>query len=151
MKIMVTLAVGIAVALAVAAQAFAISGGSADHFSVLLLNGNTGKPISNESIHIGVDRNDPNRNQLRGKTDANGSVTFYYKTAAPNSISLIYSKAEDCSYARTHYSTSDVLAIGLVAENKCDASLQYSGKPKPGQLVVFAKPVSPWQRMIREL
>ncbi|HEY0701302.1 MAG TPA: hypothetical protein VGD60_00915 [Candidatus Acidoferrales bacterium] len=142
----------LAAALALVACSLCAFGATDDHFSVLILDGSNGKPIANLSILVGVDRNDRNKNELRGKTDADGRASFYYKRPLSSRVSVILGAAAlPCPKAPVSYPTEDILSAGVVAKNTCDARYFYSFAAVPGQLVVFAKPLTLWERIIREL
>jgi hypothetical protein len=127
------------------------SGENADHVSVRVLDAATGRPIKGASLLLGVPPGNKNENRLRDETDSEGSATFHLVDPIPERISLIIGpEIELCP--QTAFVTEQILATGVVADDKCKGPrFKFNGSPKPGELVVFVRRVSVWERMIREL
>jgi hypothetical protein len=127
------------------------SGENVHQLSVRLLDGKSGKPISHIWITLAVPKGDKNANRWFDKTNSKGIVSFPLTEPIPESVWPLFGvDAELCFYET--FSTEDILEIGVVAENKCKGPrFSYTAGPKPGELVVFARRVSAWERMKREL
>jgi hypothetical protein len=128
----------------------ASSGVSTGQISVLLLDESNGKPILGASILVGVPHSNPNVNKLRLQTDSQGRATFSFADSTPVRFSLIV--GPDIELCARSFLTEQVLTSGAVQNFECGVQkFHYSPSPKPGELVVLARPVSVFERMLREL
>lgn len=127
------------------------SGQEAKEISVQILDGESGKPIVGASFLLGLPKGDKNVNKMRFKTDSKGIAKISLSDPVPQHFSIIIGpEVELCP--NVTFPMVRVLLEGIVAEDTCENSrYKYSGKPEPGSLVLFAKQVSVWQRMLREL
>jgi hypothetical protein len=136
---------------ALAAVASVYSGGSPDRISVRLFDGTTGKPMAGVPILLGVPAGNSNANQLRDITDSQGTARFSPSDPIPDQINLILGPDVRLCPSWT-FTTEQILKTGVIADNKCRGTkFEYSGHPTPGELVVFARRVSLWERIRREL
>lgn len=122
-----------------------------DHFiSVKVLDAETGRPVKGISV---LPNNKLQLKQpLSRKTDSRGIAEFHLLGPLPERIGLSFSPVEFGRCSEVEFATDQILRTGVVAGNTCKSS-----KPKPsvppeaGQLIVFGKHVTLWQRMRREL
>jgi hypothetical protein len=131
------------------AMASVCSGGNADHISVRLIDGMTGKPMAGVSILLGVPAGNKNVNRLRDITDSQGIARFDPSDPIPEQIDLILGFDVAMCPGWT-FTTEQILKTGVIAQNTCKGiKFEYSGHPTPGELVVFARRASWWQRFWR--
>jgi hypothetical protein len=134
----------------------AVVGGSAPaqapaRITIVVINKTNGRPLREAKILIGVPAGNKNSNRIRLTTDSSGKATFQFVDPAPDQFSIIWdSETESCLWT---FSPEQVIKSGFVA---CDCGNQnptchYKSPPEPGQLVIFARPVSVFERMLREL
>lgn len=90
---------------------------------------------------------------LSAITDAEGAAIFHLSIPIPERIGITYSPNEVWACSDIAFPTIPILKSGIVAQYKCNdrRRLKWTAPPKAGELVVFAKRVSLWERMRREL
>jgi hypothetical protein len=122
-----------------------------DHsIAVKVLDAETGQPV--KGIWVPLDDKTKLKQPLSAKTDSQGIAGFHISGSLPERIGLSFSPLEFGSCSEVEFLTDQILRTGVVAGNTCRSS-----KPKPsiipetGQLVVFGKRVTLWQRVRREL
>jgi hypothetical protein len=118
---------------------------------VRLLDGTDGKPITRFWITLRVPKGDKRANRWVDKTDSKGVVSFPLTDPIPDSISpILGNEAYLCSDVT--FSTDQILKTGIVPiiNARTPASISTAARG-PGELVVFAKRVSLWERIKREL
>jgi hypothetical protein len=122
------------------------------NLTVIVLDGNTGKPI--KGVHalsvISVEGRPKGLNQ---ETNGNGVAVFHLTDSIPERFGFDFPVEEFglCSDGMP-FSTEQVLKTGIVSRNTCaGARFQYSAPPRPGEVVVFGKRVTLWQRILREI
>jgi hypothetical protein len=127
------------------------SGENVDQISVRVLDAVTGKPIVDVPLLLGVPIGNEDANKLRDRTDSKGTARFYLNNPIPDRIRLIFGLEIDLC-PNVAFSTDQVLKTGVIASNTCRGPrFEYSGSPEPGELVVFARRISLWERVKREL
>jgi hypothetical protein len=85
-------------------------------------------------------------------TNDQGVATFELDEPAPERIEINYSPNELWYCSDRAFPTAQILTTGLVARYTCDdGKLKWSATAKPGELVVFSKHVTLWERMRREI
>jgi hypothetical protein len=118
--------------------------------SVKVLDAETGQP--EKGIWVSLDDKPRLKQPLSAKTSSHGIAGFHILGLPPERIGLSFSPIEFGSCSEVEFVTDQILMTGVVAGNTCK-----SNKPKPsvtpeaGQLVVFGKRVTLWQRVLREL
>jgi hypothetical protein len=122
-----------------------------DHsISVKVIDAETGQPV--KGIWVPLDDKSQLKQSLTAKTDSHGVAGFHLSGPLPERIGLSFSPLEFGSCSELEFVTDQILRTGVVAGNSCKSS-----KPKPyvtpeaGQLVIFGKRVTLWQRVLREL
>lgn len=149
----------------------------AQTIEIRLVNGRSGRPMADTCIYVAVgDRSNPKSGTpLSTQTDANGIVELRLidentKTdtqgqqlvcGLPGVINptvkygdtiyiragyvLCQSRAADYSWlAMTDFSTKQIIQQGIVAANACGKA---TTSPKPGQVVIFVRPLTWWEKM----
>ena len=134
----------------IAVVASVCSGQNANRISVRLIDGTSGKPMAGVEILVDVvPGGNKNQNQLRGVTDAQGTVRFNLSHPIPDQIDLVFRRDVAICTSWT-YTTDRILKTGVIADKKCmGKSVEYDGHPTPGELVVFARWVSMGERFWR--
>ena len=122
------------------------------HITIVVINETTGKPIQGADVLIGVPIGNKNANRIRLKTNSSGSATFEFTNTAPDRFWVIWGvETEACPMT---FLTGRVLTSGVVSKFDCGnlrQAFQYKELPEPGQLVIMARTVSLFERMLREL
>jgi hypothetical protein len=121
-----------------------------DSISVKVLDAETGQPM--KGIWVSLDDKPQLKRSLSSKTSSHGVAVFHLLGSPPERIGLSFSPVEFGSCSEAEFVTDQILMTGVVGGNTCKSS-----KPKPsvtpeaGQLVVFGKRVTLWQRVLREI
>ena len=148
LKRIVHVAVGIAVA------ALNCSGTGNASISVHILDASSGNALSHVWVTLSVPKGTENASRLRElihKTDSEGLVEFVLREPIPDRFGvLLGSDLVLCS--NIVFPTEQVTKTGIIGNNTCDPPrFKYNESPKPGELVVFARHLNLWQRILREL
>lgn len=118
--------------------------------SVKVLDAETGKPV--KGIWVSLDGEPQLKRLLNAKTDSRGLAGFHLSGALPERVGPSFSPGEFGSCSDLEFVTDQILRTGIVSGNTCGGS-----KPKPnvtpeaGQLVVFGKRFTWWQKVLQEL
>jgi hypothetical protein len=118
--------------------------------SVRVLDAETGKPV--KGIWVSLDSEPQLKRLLNAKTDSHGVAAFHLSGPLPERVGPSVSPVEFGACSELEFVTDQVLTTGIVAGNTCSGS-----KPKPyvtpeaGQLVVFGKRFTWWQKVLQEL
>jgi hypothetical protein len=122
-----------------------------DHsISVKVLEAETGQPV--KGIWVPLDDKLQLKQPLNAKTDSHGIAGFHLSGPLPERIGLSFSPFEFGSCSEVEFLTDQILRTGVVAGNTCRSSKpKPSVNPEAGQLVVFGKRVTLWQRVLREI
>ena len=122
--------------------------------TVLLIDPHSGKPLKKVDVTMAAwngqtDADTPATSI--GKIDSEGKATFQMPQSAPRHISfaLLYRNFEYCSPGT--FSAEEVLATGVV--DKYDGhcgKLRWHGAAKPGKVVIFARKLSFWDKILQE-
>jgi hypothetical protein len=122
-----------------------------DHvISVKVLDAETGQPV--KGIWVPLNNKPQLKQPLNGRTDSRGIAGFHLSGPLPERIGLSFSPVEFGSCSEMEFATDQILRTGVVAGNTCAGSKPNpSVPPEAGQLVVFGKRVTLWQRVLREL
>jgi len=120
-----------------------------DHsISVKVLDAETGQPV--KGVWVSLDYK-PRLKQLNAKTNSHGIVGFHLLVPLPERIGLSFGPNEFGSCSEIEFVTDQILKTGVVAGNTCKTRPGPSSAPEAGQLVVFGKRVTLWQRVLREI
>jgi hypothetical protein len=129
------------------------SGDTGHHLSVISLDAKSGKPIKHVSVGLSL-RNEKGRQV--GLSDAvtsgAGIANFDLADPVPEYIEITYSPFELWSCSNIAFPTAQIFGVGMVARYTCDdGRLKWSATPKPGELIIFSKRITLWERMRREI
>jgi hypothetical protein len=117
----------------------------AENIIVRVLNANGGQPIRRQSIWVYCGR--PARSTpLKRNTNDEGVAVFVLPEQPIDELFIIdVNDVHACS--RPSFSLAGVLSKGVVADNICDPKrkLIESTRAKPGEVIIFVKPVSRWE------
>jgi hypothetical protein len=127
---------------------------SAQEFSVRLVDARNGQPLSNETLTITFTENQSALKGLTVKTDANGNATFHLPTPLPPNVLVRNYDLYPC-YQLTSANTQALKQSGLVSRCskqdqacRCNFSKEASEiEPKPGQIVLLARPETLWEKI----
>ena len=129
--------------------------------TVRILNAENGKPLKGAIVGL----LDPNKMLKPGermhqnpavasaKTDTDGRAVLKLSGAVPESVVVQYADINRVYQCMPYivFSTAEILKTGVVAPTNCAGSdFRYAGSANPGEMVLFGKPVSWWERMKRE-
>ena len=120
---------------------------------VRVLDASTEKPLSGTRIALAV-FNDPRilGRTLNGKTDSNGIAVFDLPNEVPLRVGPRFAPDDDGLCSEVEFLTARIFDTGVVGKNYCKtAGPSHGVTAEPGELVIFAKPISPWERILREL
>ncbi|HZY61605.1 MAG TPA: hypothetical protein VFE38_03700 [Edaphobacter sp.] len=146
----------------------AVSGaiGNAQTLHVRLLNGSSGKPISNAYINVWVD--DQRKEAIPISIDSNGDAilrltgdatdkgvpaasanlpTFPYASEIKIQVGFALCQVKQQKYSWlqiTPYSTEHWIRAGIMTANTCGKAI---AKPEPGVLVIFVRPLNFWEKL----
>jgi hypothetical protein len=128
----------------------------ADTDSVVMLRlvgAMTHKPLKGISIGLSVLNDKSQRTAfLNAKTNSDGVAFFRLKDPVSQRIEIMFAPDDLSLCSNIQFSVAEILSTGVVDQNKCGTEhSKYSGVARPGELVVFGKKVSIWQRLRREI
>jgi len=122
-------------------------------FSVKLLDSVTGKPVKNVWV-LPRELREPSRfgNISTVKTDSHGIANFPLPEPPPERIRFLISPDEFVSCSEAEFLTDQILRSGVVGGNACAGKkTKPSSNAAAGQLVIFGKRVTLWQRILSEI
>jgi hypothetical protein len=139
--------------VAVAQQAEAQTSGNGGHsISVKLLDAETGKPVKGVWV-LPLELREKSRfGNVYVKTNSQGIAHFQLPEPPPERIEFLIPPDEFGFCSEVQFVTYQILETGTVGGNSCQ-----SRKPKPltstdaGQVVIFGKRITLWQRILREI
>jgi hypothetical protein len=124
-----------------------------DHMILLRIVDGAEKPIQNvTAIMIKWSRSGEVEKVSQGTTDQKGLIIFHLSDPLPERIGFSFSPDELKYCSDLAFPTEGILNSGWLGENKCKpekGGSQFS--PKPGEITIFAKRVSFWDRLRREV
>lgn len=140
--------------------------GNTQTLHVRLLNGSSGKPISNtyvnvwvgnqrkDALPIPIDRSGIAALRLTGgapdvgvQAESAHWPTFPYAPEIRIQIGFVLCQVKQQKYSWLHitsYSTEDWTRIGIVTANTCGNAV---AKPEPGMLTIFVRPLNFWEKL----
>ena len=123
------------------------------HISVRLLNAANGRPFKDVKVALMIWSDKDNFTWgAQANTNAEGVALLELPGQIPGRIGLWYTRDDIRSCSHMPVATAQVLNVGLVADNTCKGDkFLYRANPQPGEIVVFARPVSVWERMRQEI
>ena len=136
-----------------------------DHsISVKVLDAETGQPVKKirvsldskphvkQSLNAKTDSQDSKphvKQSLNAKTDSHGVAWFHLSGPLPERVGPSVSPIEFRSCSDLEFVTDQILRTGIVGGNTCRGSKpKVSVTPEAGQLVVFGKRITWWQRVL---
>ena len=119
------------------------------HIYLLLLNRQSGKPVKGVRGFLeGVGQNGKINWPQSVRTDSHGIAEFSLVDPLPERVRVSFEINEFSSCSETSVMTNQILKIGAVAEISCAAGKVYASHPPlAGQLVVYGRGVTVWQRI----
>jgi len=123
------------------------------HLSVRILDAKSGKPIKRVSVGLSV-TNEKGRSVGLSDvvTNGEGVAAFDLAEPAPERIEITYSPNELWNCSDIAFPTAQILKTGVVARYTCDdGKLKWPATAKPGELLIFSKRFTLWERMRREI
>jgi hypothetical protein len=133
-------------------------------FTVRLIDARSGKPLKRVTVRMfawnGEWSYDPKRpsvkrTKLNAITDAEGRALFRLSQPLPEHIGFLFLAPDDFAgcCCRQNFSPEEVRQSGVVADydqSKC-GGLKSTASPKPGEIVIFEKKLTKWEKMRREI
>jgi hypothetical protein len=123
------------------------------HITVRLMDASNGKPL--KGVSLGFEFTTETGRALKfwnAVTNTEGRVVISLPEPVPERIVISYSPNEVGSCSDVDFLIARVLKAGIVAEYKCnDDKTKWPSKATPGELVLFARRVSLWERIKREI
>ena len=117
----------------------------AENITVRVLNAKSGRPIKGQSIWVYCGH--PARSTpLERNTNEDGVAAFVLPKKTIEELFIHdASDVHRCSHAS--FSLAAILSKGVIADNICDPKhkLIESTRARPGEVVIFVKPVSRWE------
>lgn len=120
---------------------------------VRVLDASSEKPLSGIRISLYI-FDDPRilGSTLNGKTDSNGMVSFDLPDKIPVRVGPRFAPDYVGLCSEVEFLTAQVFDIGVVGKNYCKKARPNNGvTAERGELVIFATPINPWIRILREL
>lgn len=107
-----------------------------------------------KGIHVALaPLNDEGRptGTLNATTDKDGIASFHFGEPVPDRFDLILAPDEFalCSQSKVEYLTEEVVKRGVTSTGVCGSA--HSHEATPGELVIFGKRITLWQRIWREI
>lgn len=119
--------------------------------AVRLLDAQSGKPLAKSAVTLTVTENGKVVFRSHSKTDLSGVAVLSLPEPIPERIGLTYATADLGSCSDLAFPTGDILTSGLVSKNRCfGGKLPRPVTTKPGEIVLFGRPLTFWERTRRE-
>jgi len=115
---------------------------SAEELHVLLINSNNGEPMARQPIGLYLGRDD--RSYLEQITASDGVAIFQLSSPVVDWVTVGNASQTvwHCSPPRrSTFRTSEIFEHGVVAPNTCDKKGKRKIEAKPGEVVLFARPL----------
>ena len=123
-----------------------------NRLTVRLLDARHGKPLARISVGILVWQQGRTVDLGDAVTNANGVAIFHLPDVIPERIGISHSPIELRWCSDEAFATAEILKIGKVAEHKChQGKFKTTPTAAAGELVVFARRVTRWERVWREI
>ena len=130
-------------------QSQRVSSTDGHHIYLLLLNGKSGKPVTDVQVLLkGAGQNSNGNWPQSVRSDTHGMAKFFLADPIPEKVGLSFEINEFSSCSISEFKTEQILQNGVVAENICAVGKIYSSHPPvAGQLLVYGRAVTLWQRI----
>jgi hypothetical protein len=121
----------------------------AHHIAVLVLNAKTGKPVKDLSVTLKATRQNGEGNWPQSvRSNSQGIAEFSLVEPLPDRVALVFEMNIFVSCSDSGFSTERILSRGAVSGDMCTPAAVYSTHPPiPGQIVVYGRALSTWDRM----
>jgi len=128
-----------------------VSSGSAQDITVRLLDASSGHGMSGESVWLQFYRPDKTLQQIEHKTGRDGIAHFQLTEAAPEIYVAASGSRLWCAGHLTE-SPQNVFSHGASSPASCTPKDSVARiAPRPGEVILFARPMTLWQRLMRPL
>ena len=123
--------------------------------TVRVVNGKTGRPMAKQPVYLDTYKEFPHRlpnslEPLKATTGPDGRATFSLRARSAEVLAFsVPLRGTECG--RFRFSPQQV-GMGVIADNLCDTKGKLKGKftARPGEVVLFVRPFSPWDMLLRE-
>jgi hypothetical protein len=123
-----------------------------NRLTLRLLDPGNGKPLARVYLGILVWQQGRAVELAHAVTNADGIVTFHLPDMIPERVGITHSPDELNWCSDNAFPTSEILKTGIVALDKCDqGKLKTTPTAAAGELVLFARRVTFWERVRREI
>jgi len=127
--------------------------GTEHALSLRILDAKTGKPIKKVSASM-VKWNEHGQVEVlsQGTTNAKGVIFFHLSEPVPERIGFDFSPNELKYCSDLAFSTTEIINVGLLAQNKCQPDrINSPSDRRVGEITLFARKVPLSERMRTEL
>jgi hypothetical protein len=133
-------------------QSQSIPSADGHHIYVLLLSGKSDKPVADVWVLLkGVGENGKIIRPQSVRSNSQGIAEFSLADPMPERVGLDFG-TEFASCSDVQFLTDQILKSGVIAKNTCSDEKVYSShSPVAGQLVVFGRRITLWERIRQEL
>ena len=121
--------------------------------SVRVLDSETGKPLKGIWVPLSeLSEKYKPKKVLNAKTNSRGIAEFQLPEPLPERIEFSFGPDEFASCSEVQFAIDQILKTGVVAGNRCATSKpKSSARAAKGELVIFGKRITLWQRILREI
>jgi len=125
------------------------SAADAHHIEVLVLNAKNGKPVKDLSVTLKATRQNTEGNWPQTvRSNSQGIAQFSLVEPLPDRVALVFETNAFISCSDTGFSIERILNRGTVSGEICTPAAIYSIHPPiSGQIVVYGRVLSTWDRM----
>jgi hypothetical protein len=123
-----------------------------NRLTVRVLDPRNGKPLARLFVGILVWRQGRTVDLGHAVTDANGVASFQLPNLIPDRVGISHSPIDLQWCSDEAFPTETILKTGIVADRKCDqVNLKITATAAAGELVLFARRVTFWEKVLREI
>jgi hypothetical protein len=143
------LLVSLMAALCAASQEKSLSSTNTHRIAVLVLDGNSGKPVKRAWVGLrGVGQSAETNWRRSVRSNSQGLAEFSLPDPIPEKVALSFDLNAFSPCSEAGFLTERILNVGIVAGDFCAAANVYSSHPPlAGQLVMYGRGVTTWDRI----
>ena len=119
------------------------------HIQLLLLDGNSGKPVNGVHVLLRSEGQNGRANWPQSmRTNSDGIAEFSLVEPLPEKVEVSFETNEFLSCSTAEVVTDQILKSGAVAKPMCGPGKVYASHPPlAGQLVVYGRRITVWHRI----
>lgn len=125
----------------------------AHRIEVLALDGNSGKPVRDAWVSLRAMGQSEETNWLRtAQSNSQGLAEFFLVDPIPDKVALSFETNVFALCSDAQFPTERILKSGVIAGDFCATAKVYSSHPPlAGQLVMYGRAVTTWDRVSRAI